>query len=161
MTREGREVIATPNSSTPQHNTIIRTHTVNKPVRRRRNPQRASEKVVWPPRPNTGTYGCQGAFLDTGRSYAARMTPGHAKKPFYFKKDDFGLPMRTPHPICAHMCSSTLHLDAKIQFFRFFANLPHLGPPSPAPWSVSEKSIFEHRTMAAILPVHRGDMNHW
>ena len=91
----------------------------------------------------------------------ARMTPGHAKKPFYFKKDDFGLPMRTPHPICAHMCSSTLHLDAKIQFFRFFANLPHLGPPSPAPWSVSEKSIFEHRTMAAILPVHRGDMKHW
>ena len=55
--------------------------------------------------------------------------------------------MRTPHPICAHMCSSTLHLDAKIQFFRFFANLPHLGPPSPAPWSISEKSIFEHRTM--------------
>ena len=36
----------------------------------------------------------------------ARMTPGHAKKPFYFKKDDFGLPMRTPHPICAHMFGS-------------------------------------------------------
>ena len=91
----------------------------------------------------------------------ARMTPGHAKKPFYFKKDDFGLPMRTPHPICAHMCSSTLHLDAKIQFFRFFANLPHLGPHSPAPWSVSEKSIFGHLRVAAILPVHTADMKHW
>ena len=108
----------------------------------RRNPQRASEKVVWPPRPNIGTY-AKALFWIQGGVTQARMTPGHAKKPFYFKKDDFGLPMRTPHPICAHMCSSTLHLDAKIQFFRFFANLPHLGPPSPAPWVVSEQSIFE------------------
>jgi hypothetical protein len=81
----------------------------------------------------------------------ARMTPGHAKKPFYFKKDDFGLPMRTPHPICAHMCSSTLHLDAKIQFFRFFANLPHLtGAMVRFP-----KSPFSG-TGARL-----GDMKHW
>ena len=84
-------------------------------------------------------------FWIQGGVTQARMTPGHAKKPFYFKKDDFGLPMRTPHPICAHMCSSTLHLDAKIQFFRFFRQFT-------TPWSPLTRAMVCFRTIHFRAP---------
>ena len=50
----------------------------------RRNAQRASENVVWPPTPNIGTYGGQGAFLDTGRSYAGTHDTGSCQKTILF-----------------------------------------------------------------------------